>query len=146
VLAPQAAALDGAARQPLFSCLTPQGRLLVRDVGGGRVTVAFPKPHLRSLARLGGRPHASRYARKGYSGGGEEQLQVETEAGRLTVYTRTVRTNFAPGEPNDPAFSSGAVFQARNGRVTRRTCRDEASFRTDISLGRPSTRSVVLAD
>lgn len=122
---------------PLFACATPQGRLSVHDVGDGRVTVRFPKPPNRALARLATEPTSSRYARVGYSGGGEEQLQVRTSAGLLVVYSRTVRTNFAPGEHNHPRFSAGAIFRPANGRAVRRTCRDDAQFTRDIAAGRP---------
>lgn len=136
----------GRADPLLFACATPQGRLLVRDAGSGRVTIAFPKAGTPALARLARQPQPGRYARTGYSGGGMEQLQIDTGSGRLTIYSRTVRTNFGAGEPNDPAFSSGAIFQARNRRAIRRDCRDAEGFRGDIGRGRPVTRTVEIPD
>ncbi|WP_137681445.1 hypothetical protein [Aurantiacibacter suaedae] len=51
-----------------------------------------------------------------YSGGGETQVSFATGDVRYVVYSKAVRTNFAPGEPNDPAFSDG-VAVLRAGKV-----------------------------
>ena len=57
-----------------------------------------------------------RFANVPYSGGGEAQIEFLNGSTRYIVYSRTVRTNFAPGEPNDPEFTDG-VMVVRGGNV-----------------------------
>ncbi len=60
--------------------------------------------------------NGGRFASVPYSGGGEGQIEFVNGATRYIVYSRTVRTNFEPGEPNDPEFTDG-VMVVRGGKV-----------------------------
>ena len=57
-----------------------------------------------------------RFSNTPYSGGGESQIQFSNDTTRYIVYSRTIRTNFAPGEPNNPEFTDG-VLVVRGGNV-----------------------------
>ena len=57
-----------------------------------------------------------RFASVPYSGGGESQIEFVNDATRYIVYSRTVRTNFKAGEPNDPEMTDG-VMVVRGGKV-----------------------------
>jgi hypothetical protein len=129
----------------LFACSTAQGRLVARDAGGGRVIVSLPRAPTAALRSLASRPHPSRHASAGYSGGGETQLQVPTATGTFVLYERTVRINFTPGEPNDPAFSAGAALISRGKRTLHRACREDSGFKADASKGRPEGKIIDIA-
>lgn len=59
-----------------------------------------------------------------YSGGGEGQIAFNNGAVRYIVFSRMVRTNFEPGEPNNPAISDGVLIE-RGGRFAGlRKCDD----------------------
>lgn len=69
--------------------------------------------------RYGGNPpelvlQGGRWARVGYSGGGELQVAFDNGETRYVVFSRTVRTRF-DGNGNEPAFSDGVIV-LRNGR------------------------------
>ena len=60
--------------------------------------------------------NGGRFANVPYSGGGESQIEFVNDTTRYIVYSRTVRTNFTPGEGNDPKFTDG-VMVVRGGKV-----------------------------
>lgn len=69
-----------------------------------------------------------------YSGGGEAQLGFARGAVRYIVYSRIVRTNFKPGEPNNPAITDG-VMVVENGKVKANyACDGQASKAVDVNL------------
>lgn len=59
-----------------------------------------------------------------YSGGGEAQLQFRRGDTQYIVYSRVIRTNFAPGEPNDPAIEDGIFVRKAGKPVARHACSD----------------------
>ena len=58
----------------------------------------------------------------GYSGGAEAHLRFTNHGVTYAVFDRTVRTNFTPGEPNDPEFSEGIVVRLPGKKATSRLC------------------------
>lgn len=59
-----------------------------------------------------------------YSGGGEAQLQFRRGDTQYIIYSRVIRTNFAPGEPNDPAIEDGIFVRKAGKTVARHSCSD----------------------
>jgi len=57
-----------------------------------------------------------------YSGGGEAHLRFTNHGVTYAVFDRMVRTNFTPGEPNDPEMSEGIVVRPQGKKATRRLC------------------------
>ena len=69
-----------------------------------------------------------------YSGGSETQLSFAIGDVRYVVYSKIVRTNFTPGETNDPAITDG-VAVLRSGKVEAEfACRGEPLKPVDVSL------------
>ncbi len=58
----------------------------------------------------------------GYSGGGEAHLRFVNHGVTYAVFDRMVRTNFTPGEPNDPDMSEGIVVRPQGKKATTRLC------------------------
>lgn len=88
----------------IFACAVRSGKTLaVCSSGGNSATYRFG----------GDRPEieleGGRWARAGYSGGGELQIAFENSNTSYVVFSRMVRTNFTAGEPNNPAMSDGVV-------------------------------------
>ncbi|GAA4041820.1 hypothetical protein [Parerythrobacter jejuensis] len=107
------------AETPVFQCTTAMGKqVAVCAAGPGDV-------HFRSGTEgvqvdvTGGR-----WASVPYSGGGEAQIQFRDGTKRYIVYSRMVRTNFTPGEPNNPAISDGLVIIDSEGTVGVDICDD----------------------
>ncbi len=95
----------------IFSCNTDGGkRIAVCATAAGKTEYRFgaAKPE---LVLTGGQ-----YASVAYSGGGEQQIAFDNDATRYVVFSRMVRTNFTPGEPNDAAISDGVIV-LRNDKV-----------------------------
>lgn len=63
----------------------------------------------------------------GYSGGGANIVRFNNSGYEYLIFDSMIRTNFAPGEPNDPEFKAGIVTR-HNGKVTStRFCADNAA-------------------
>jgi hypothetical protein len=101
--------------EPVFAC---------KVRGGQRLAVCAPargSSKGKTRYRFGGdRPEVSisggEWASTAYSGGGEAQIAFVDADTRHIVFSRVVRTNFTPGEPNDPALSDGVIVE-RGGKV-----------------------------
>lgn len=79
----------------------------------GDVELAYPAPGSDGLS----------WARTGYSGGGELQLNFSEKAHRYVLYSRVVRTGFPPG-PNAPRFEAGIAVVRNNKIISDRPCSD----------------------
>ena len=55
-----------------------------------------------------------KWARVGYSGGGELQIAFDKGERRYVIYSRTIRTNFSPEDNNPPGGGDGLIA-LRNG-------------------------------
>ncbi len=63
------------------------------------------------------------WARTGYSGGGELQINFRNGAHRYVLYSRIIRTGFAP-EGNNPKSETGVAVIRRNKLLSDRRCND----------------------
>ena len=94
-----------AAEEMIFSCEMAGGkRLAVCAAAGGQAQYRYGKD-APELALSGGK-----WANVMYSGGGEAQILFSNGDTDYIVFSRMVRTNFTPGEPNYPAISDGVVI------------------------------------
>ncbi|MHA6333091.1 hypothetical protein ACXYL9_05350 [Qipengyuania sp. CAU 1752] len=108
-----------AEEQAIFSCKVDSGkRLAVCATANGKAQYRYGET-TPELVLDGGE-----WASVGYSGGGEAQIAFANGAARYVVFSRMVRTNFAPGEPNYPKITDG-VMVMDDGKVTAiRLCDD----------------------
>jgi hypothetical protein len=58
----------------------------------------------------------------GYSGGGAQMLRFANGEYEYILFERTVRTNFTPGETNDPVFSDGVLVRHKGKRTATLPC------------------------
>jgi len=97
-------------------------RLAICSAGGSTATYRFG----------GGTPEleltGGRWARVGYSGGGELQIAFDNGDTRYVVFGRTIRTNFDE-RGNDPASSDGVII-LRDERFAGMQLCDPASDRS----------------
>jgi hypothetical protein len=101
----------------IFSCKTGSGKhVAVCGTASGKTEYRFgaAKPE---LVLQGGQ-----YATVGYSGGGEQQIAFDSGSTRYVVFSRMVRTNFAPDEPNYPAISDGVIVLRKDKVLSVLTC------------------------
>ncbi len=94
-----------ASEETIFSCTTKTGKQLAVCVGDEGAQYRFGKD-TPELMLSGGR-----WASAAYSGGGEAQIAFDNGDTRYIVFSRMIRTNFAAGEPNNPAISDGVVVE-----------------------------------
>lgn len=69
-----------------------------------------------------------------YSGGGEAQLSFARGEIRYVIYSRVTRTNFTPGEPNDPAFEDGVYVYRGERRISSLPCAGEAARPISVAM------------
>lgn len=63
----------------------------------------------------------------GYSGGGANIVRFNNSGYEYLIFDSMIRTNYAPGEPNNPEFKAGIVTR-HNGKITStRLCTDNAA-------------------
>tara|TARA_R110002124_G_C8957906_1_gene513811 strand:- start:2317 stop:2961 length:645 start_codon:yes stop_codon:yes gene_type:complete len=74
------------------------------------------------------------FASAPYSGGGEAQLSFSRGDVTYVVYSRIVRTNFTPGEPNDPAITDGIMVLKGQALATDLICSDSDVAPVDYEL------------
>jgi hypothetical protein len=124
----QAAACE-AEETTIYACTMQNGKALsICSRGGDTATY-----------RYGGSPpelvlQGGRWARVGYSGGGELQIAFDNGETRYIIFSRTVRTRF-DGNGNEPAFSDGVIVH-RNGRFAdMQLCRadSDATYYSEAS-------------
>lgn len=91
----------------------------------------FGKPGAVELAYSASSSGGITWARVGYSGGGELQLNFSNNQHKYVLYSRVVRTGFGPGT-NDPKFEAGVAVARGNKLVSDRRCSDtDDPFRSD---------------
>lgn len=149
-----ASSLCQAAEQPLFQCRIGRRQVALCAGGGaegeryvqyrygrpGRVELAFPE---RGRAGLS-------WARIGYSGGGEMQVNFTNEGRRHVLYSRMVRTRF-DGVNNAPRFSAGVAVIRGDRTIFDQQCSDtddpwivEAPTERLLPQGQPTDWSALL--
>ncbi|WP_370177975.1 hypothetical protein [Alteriqipengyuania sp.] len=109
--------------QPV-ACTSPEKTLFFCEAGRKQIAVCgiYDAEGERSAQYRYGSDTAEpvlgdgRFASVPYSGGGEAQIEFLNGSTRYIVYSRTVRTNFKAGEPNNPELTDG-VMVVRGGEV-----------------------------
>ena len=103
---------------PIFACIVEGGkRLSVCGSNEGAVQYRFGDESGAELVLDGGA-----WASVPYSGGGEAQIKFESGDTDYIVFSRVVRTNFEPGEPNNPAISDGVVVLKEGAQIAKLAC------------------------
>lgn len=121
----------GKAATTSVGCGPKETTIFACTVGSGKTLAVCLKGGDRATYRFGGDTpeielEGGRWARVGYSGGGELQIAFDNANTRYVVFSRTVRTNFTAGEPNDPAMSDGVVV-LQNGQFRgMQQCREDS--------------------
>lgn len=69
-----------------------------------------------------------------YSGGGEAQIAFSNGETSYIVFSRTVRTNFTAGEPNNPEFTDGVAVVRGGDVLSQRLCTGEPES-VDVMAG-----------
>ena len=113
----------------VFSCKVAGGkRIAICGTGRGEVEYRFGDGE-PELVLSGGR-----WASVPYSGGGEAQVAFASGDTRYVVFSRIVRTNFAAGEPNDPAISDGVIVLEGEEVIGIQLCDDPDVAAIDYDL------------
>jgi hypothetical protein len=104
---------------PIFACKLANGK---------RVAVCGLSEWIGQYRYGGSKPelviNGADYSHVMYSGGGESQIAFDHRGYRYIVFSRVVRTNFAAGQPNDPAISDGVVILRGKKFVEMQLCND----------------------
>lgn len=69
-----------------------------------------------------------------FSGGGEAQLSFARGDIRYVIYSRVIRTNFEPGQPNNPKFEDGAYVYRGERRISELPCAGEADQPLSVAM------------
>ena len=113
----------------VFSCKVAGGkRIAICGTGRGEAEYRFGDGE-PELVLSGGR-----WASVPYSGGGEAQVAFASGDTRYVVFSRIVRTNFAAGEPNDPAISDGVIVLEGEEVIGFQLCDDPDVAAIDYDL------------
>ena len=137
--AEQATTLCNAEEAQVFSCKVRGGKIasvcLAKGAAGEFAQYRFGKPGTApELVWPTSSGQQMEWASVPYSGGSETQLSFAIGDVRYVVYSKIVRTNFTPGEPNNPAITDG-VAVLRSGKVEAEfACRGEPLKPIDVSL------------
>ena len=113
----------------IYACTLQNGKALsVCSRGGDMATYRYGGSS-PELVLQGGR-----WARVGYSGGGELQIAFDNGETRYIVFSRTVRTRF-DGNGNEPAFSDGVIMLRKGRFADMQLCRadSDASYYGEAS-------------
>ncbi len=76
-----------------------------------------------------------KFASVPYSGGGEAQIAFSNGDTRYIVFSRIVRTNFEPGEPNNPEITDGVMVVRGGETIGKRTCIAGSPSAVDVGAG-----------
>ena len=118
----------GSKEKVIFSCNTANDkRIAVCSAPGGPVRYRYGAAG--SEIEL----EATGWASVPYSGGGEAQIAFANGNTRYIVFSRVVRTNFEPGEPNDPAISDGVVVLRGDDFLALQQCDDAKVSSVDVN-------------
>ena len=111
----------------VFSCKVASGkRIAICGTGTGKGTGRGEAEY-----RFG---DGGRWASVPYSGGGEAQVAFASGDTSYVVFSRIVRTNFAAGEPNDPAISDGVIVLEGEEVIGIQLCDDPDVAAIDYDL------------
>ncbi|MEX0341579.1 MAG: hypothetical protein AB3N06_03245 [Erythrobacter sp.] len=118
-----------AGEETVFGCKVASGKRVAVCAGdNGRTYYRFGSDRPELEIEGGAWTHAA------YSGGGEAQIAFENAGIRYIVFSRVVRTNFAPGEPNYPAISDGVIVLDGEKVIGLQSCIDPDEVPIDYDL------------
>lgn len=126
--------------EPLFQCRIA-GRHVALCAGGGQageryVQYRYGRPGRVELAFPDRGSAGLSWARTGYSGGGELQVNGERQGHRYVLYSRIVRTRF-DGVNNAPRFSAGLAVIRGKRTLSDRECSDtDEGWSTEAAVER----------
>lgn len=103
----------------IHQCRTTAGKALaICSAGGATATYRYgsAKPEIEV--------ESGRWARVGYSGGGELQIAFDNGDTTYVVFSRTIRTNFTADKPNNPAMSDGVIVLRQGKFAGMQLCAD----------------------
>ncbi|WP_298467778.1 hypothetical protein [uncultured Erythrobacter sp.] len=116
-VAANSSAACSAKEETLFSCTASNGKqIAVCAAGEGRIEYRYGKGDAELVLA------DPEWASVPYSGGGEAQIAFTNGDTRYIVFSRIVRTNFEPGEPNNPAISDGVIVQRGEKLLNMQAC------------------------
>ncbi|KEO91953.1 hypothetical protein EH31_04580 [Erythrobacter longus] len=102
--------------ETIFSCTVEGGKQLA--VCAGQIGAQYRFGRGKSELTLSN----GRWASVPYSGGGEAQIAFQNGETRYIVFSRVARTNFAPGEPNNPAITDGVIVERAGKKIAELKC------------------------
>ncbi len=114
--------------ETVFSCKVKNGSDLAVCAGDENVYYRYGKGS-PEMTVMGGR-----FASVAYSGGGEAQIAFTKGRTTYIVFSRVIRTNFEPGEPNQPAISDGVMVMLGDELLTTHICDDPNARPIDYDL------------
>lgn len=131
-------ALCGAGEEAVFSCKLANGKhVSVCGAQGAKLAqyrygISGKTPELIWPARAA--DGKLQWASTPYSGGGEAQISFARGDTRYVVYSRVIRTNFAAGEPNNPAIEDGVLVLKGSKQLADLKCDDADGKPVDYDL------------
>lgn len=126
-------------RLQAVSCATNEQTVFSCNLGNGKRVAVCAAGEWLGHYRYGGdvaelELSGGRLANVMYSGGGESQIAFENRGYRYIVFSRMVRTNFTPGEPNNPAISDGVMVMKDGVVADMHLCEDAGLAPVNITL------------
>jgi hypothetical protein len=102
------------------------GYLQYRFGTPSKIELAYPETPAAAKGRFW-------FSHTDYSGGDEAHLRFVSNGVVYAVFDRMIRTNFIPGQPNNPAMSEGVAVRLPGKKATARLCRKSAGDLSDLS-------------
>ena len=129
----------GSEEQTIFSCKFSSGKrasVCVTEGDAGFAQYRFGSDGAAPELAWPATPDAGKlaWASVAYSGGGEAQISFARRNTRYIIYSRIIRTNFAAGEPNNPAIEDGVLVQAADGQTSDLRCDDANVAPVNVDL------------
>ncbi len=145
VVAPAAALSPVAAPAPTsplgntVGCAPDEDRIFSCKVASGKRIAICGTGERDAEYRFGGSTpelvlRGGRWASVPYSGGREAQIVLANRTTRYIDFSRMVRTNFAAGEPNNPAISDGVIVLDGEKVIGLQLCDDADTVSIDYDL------------
>ena len=130
--------------QTIFSCKFASGKrasVCVTEGDSGLAQYRFGSDGAAPELAWPATPDAGKlaWASVAYSGGGEAQISFARGNTRYIIYSRIIRTNFAAGEPNNPAIEDGVLVQVADGETTDLRCADANIAPVNVELAEKYT-------
>jgi len=107
----------------VFECITHDEKVaLCGKAEAGNRSIAYRFGDNEEIVETGMANSHFSYAMRGYSGGGEAQVQVRKDDDLYLIYDRVVRTGFGADGLNKPEFTSGVATFHRGAVISNHIC------------------------